>query len=77
MTPFYETILSDMIRHKTAADLKIVNHTLHRTSYKIKYYKYKILKHLPFGKKRKKYKEKQRKYKTLLKEIKQYLKSLK
>ena len=74
MTPFYETILSDMIRHKT---LKIVNHTLHRTSYKIKYYKYKILKHLTFGKKRKKYKEKQRRYKTLLKQIKQYLKSVK
>lgn len=74
MTPFYETILSDMIRHKT---LKIVNHTLHRTSYKIKYYKYKILKHLTFGKKSKKYKEKQRKYKTLLKEIKQYFKSVK
>mgnify|MGYP000181624190 CR=1 FL=1 len=44
---------------------------------KLKYWRYKLLSKITFGKKRKKYKEKRKKVKTLIKQTKQFLKGIK
>lgn len=84
-TPFYEEIMLRMIQHNTSMamqisrniDLSTVKNALNLGRNKLKYWRYKILSKITFGKKRKKYKEKRKKLKALIKQTKQFLKGIK
>ena len=84
-TPFYEEIMLRMIQHNTSMamqisrniDLSAVKNALNLGRNKLKYWRYKLLSKITFGKKRKKYKEKRKKVKTLIKQTKQFLKGIK
>lgn len=81
-TPFYEEILLRMIQHNTSmamqisrnVDLSTIKNVLNLGRNKLKYFRYKLLSKITFGKKRKKYKEKRKKLKTLIKQTKQFFK---
>lgn len=76
-TPFYEEILYRNLKVKAEplqVDLTPVRAALRLTADKIKYWRYKLLSKITFGKKRKKYKRKRKELKGRLKMAKDFLK---
>ena len=76
-TPFYEEILYRNLKVKAEPpriDLSPVRAALQLTADKIKYWRYKLLSRITFGKKRKKYKNKRKELKKRIKMAKDFLK---
>lgn len=77
LTPFYEEILYRNLKVKIEPpqiDFSPVKAALSLTTDKIKYWRYKLLSKITFGKKRKKYKRKRKELKDRLKMAKNFLK---
>lgn len=77
MTPFYEEILYRNLKVKIEPpqiDFSPIKAALSLTTDKIKYWRYKLLSKITFGKKRKKYKRKRKELKDRLKMAKNFLK---
>jgi lipopolysaccharide biosynthesis glycosyltransferase len=79
MTPFYEEILYKNIKQSQPQSQpnitrEMLGNIFNYTKIKHKYWRYKILSKITFGKKRKKYKQKKKDMKARLKEVKKFLK---
>lgn len=79
-SPFYEIFLKDLTCNKstvTASDLtkSILSKILTYKKDKLRYYRYKILSKITFGKMRKHYKRKKKELKRQLKEFRKFLKN--
>lgn len=82
MTPFYEEILFKNQNCQScntnnaikAIDLTIVRETANYLKNKIRYWRYRLLSKITFGKKRRKYKQKRKELKARLKQVRAFLK---
>ena len=79
MTPFYEEILFKNLNNQNrnannAIDLTLVRETANYFKNKIRYWRYRLLSKITFGKKRRKYKQKRKELKTRLKQVRAFLK---
>lgn len=77
-SPFYEVILKTILTKNPTANLvlpKINKDIFKRYRILLKYYKYKILSKILFGRARRKYAEKRKIFKSRVREIRKYLKS--
>jgi 5-methylcytosine-specific restriction endonuclease McrBC GTP-binding regulatory subunit McrB len=73
MTPFYEEILYKNLRQQQP-DLAQVKNAINYNKNRWKYWRYKVLSKITFGKIRKKYKEKRRVFKEKLRQAREFLK---
>ncbi|MDO5386755.1 MAG: DUF4422 domain-containing protein [Pseudomonadota bacterium] len=78
MTPFYEEILFKNLKNKSAntnntIELTFVRETANYFKNKIKYWRYRLLSKITFGKKRRKYKQKRKELKARLKQVRAFL----
>ena len=77
-TPFYEEILLRMMQYNLGQinqNNTIIKSAFHYSRDKLKYWRYKLLSKITWGKKRKKYKQKRKALKSQLKQIKSFLNS--
>lgn len=82
-TPFYEEILSRLIDFKISERLKVFNQqklnntllymALHPVYFRLKKLRYRLMKHITFGKKKEKYEEKYKSLKTQIKASRQFI----
>ena len=79
MTPFYEEIIykntkQSQPQSQPNVSREMLGEIFNYTKNRIKYWRYKLLSKITFGKKRKKYKQKRKDLKARLKEVKKFLK---
>lgn len=80
-SPFYEILLRDLMQNKTIMHTNsdngnsILMHILTYKKYKLRYWRYKLLSKITFGKMRKRYKRKKKEMKRQLKEFRRMLKN--
>ncbi len=77
-TPFYEEILARLtafqIQSQGGSIVDLIRRVMHYRRDKIKYWRYKILSKITFGKRRKRYKQKRRELKEQLRQTRQFMK---
>ena len=76
MTPFYEEILFKNLKSQSfnTIELTFVRETANYLKNKIRYWRYRLLSQITFGKKRRKYKQKRKELKARLKQVRAFLK---